>query len=119
MYANMKHEIAFPILLNMSTVFAVYYRITVETITDAIPVAKYEIPAKTAISPFEISRFFSIWSWAVGITPVSILRNIVESQKRKNKVFLVPRSFIFSSVSSDSIVTSLSFRFALRPGLDS
>ena len=60
LYANMKHEIAFPILLNMSTVFAVYYRITVETITDAIPVAKYEIPASTAISPFVISRFFSI-----------------------------------------------------------
>ena len=60
MYANMKHEIALPILLNMRTVFAVYYRITVETITDAIPVAKYDIPAKTAISPLVMSRFFSI-----------------------------------------------------------
>ena len=49
MYANTKHESALPILLRISTDFAVNFRITVETMTEAIPVAKYEIPASTAI----------------------------------------------------------------------
>ena len=49
LYANTKHESALPILLRISTDFAVYCRMTVETITDEIPVAKYEIPANKAI----------------------------------------------------------------------
>ena len=60
LYAKIKQEMALPIELRISTLLAVNLRMQVETITDEIPVAKYDIPASTAISPLEMSRFFSI-----------------------------------------------------------
>ena len=49
LYAKTKQDSAFPMELSMRTDLAVNLFIVTDTITDEIPVAKYDIPANTAI----------------------------------------------------------------------
>ena len=94
---------ALPNEARIRMVFAVMRFMIRDTNREATPVPMYEIPARKAIWPCVISRSLIISSYAVGITPVSRLRNRVLAQKSVNRVRLVPMS---SMASSDSTLKS-------------